>query len=480
MRRPLICLAIASAITSSMVWAEPLRPSDFDANFALSDVVDGLNSVELTEPVYRAMSRRSLADLRVFNAAGEALPVAVLPPAPAAEPEVRVLALSTVPLPAERAARDAVLQAYAVRVERDRTRTVIELRGNDSPPTIGDAPAVGGLLIDARPLKDMHGRLLLQFSDQAANFAGQAQVLGSEDFVNWRVLAVGPLAREARFGDTVEKARFQLDRPPSFIRISWNGRAAPQLAGASFEQVITRSPTLPRARLATSLSDDRRSLFVEVPHALPIERLYLHTPQSNQSLRVTVYRQVGEPAPRRHRLGVVPRRAPESWVPIGTLDVFRITRDGVELEGPPLPFMQETDRLRIDANAPFPEPLPMVEAEWRPHRIAFAARAPGPYRIAAGSDDAGSGPPLDIASLLPADDHAGLRLPVARVDATAAVSSLADAAAQRAERIAAQSHWSRLLLWGVLAIAVLALAWMAWRIGAQLRNQPRADSPNPH
>jgi hypothetical protein len=56
---------------------------------------------------------------------------------------------------------------------------------------------------------------------------------------------------------------------------------------------------------------------------------------------------------------------------------------------------------------------------------------------------------------------------VARIEA--ASGEAAGTANGRAERIAAQAHWSRILLWGVLGIAVLALAWMAWRLAAQLR-----------
>jgi hypothetical protein len=48
--------------------------------------------------------------------------------------------------------------------------------------------------------------------------------------------------------------------------------------------------------------------------------------------------------------------------------------------------------------------------------------------------------------------------------------------AVRAARIAAQAHWSRVLLWSVLAVAVLGLAWMAWRLAAQFRG-PSASSP---
>ena len=95
-----------------------------------------------------------------------------------------------------------------------------------------------------------------------------------------------------------------------------------------------------------------------------------------------------------------------------------------------------------------------------------------------GHADAPASPSLDLRALLPADDPSGLKLPVARIEPLA-TSPSGGADTARAARIAAQAHWSRVLLWSVLAIAVVGLAWMAWRLATQLRTPsaaPRADS----
>jgi hypothetical protein len=467
MKRALAALALAFLAVTSSRAAESLRPEDFAAQFPLANVIEGLNALELTEPVYRAATRRSLHDLRVFNAKGEALPFAVLPPAPPAPPDVRVIELALAALPAQAAARDALLQAYALRFERDRDRAVIEIRG-EAPGPAAASPEVGGYLVDARSLRDRKGRLLLVFAPDASDYAGRIEVLGSEDLVNWRSRAHGPLARERRLGgDAIERNRIDLDAPPSFLRVAWNGSAAPRIGAARFEELTPVTSALPRTRLATSLGNDGRSLYADLPPALPTERLFIHMPELNMSERYSVYRHVADPAPRSRRLGLLPRRAPEHWVHAGTLDVFRVMRGGMEVEGQPLAFAVPTDGVRIDSARGHSGALPVVEAEWRPHRIAFAARAPGPYRLAVGHEASPASPSLDLRALLPADDAAGLKLPVARVEPPGTATAAADGS--RAARIAEQAHWSRILLWGVLGIAVIGLAWMAWRLAAQLR-----------
>ncbi|MGB2817322.1 MAG: DUF3999 family protein [Burkholderiaceae bacterium] len=465
-RRALAGLTLVVAVMASARAAEPLRPEDFKAQFPLASVVEGLNTLELDERVYRVASHRSLDDLRVFNAKGEVLPFAVLPPSPQPPPEVRVHELALAALPAQAAARDAALQAYALRFERDRDRAVLEFRGE--PGTATTSADVGGYLLDARSLKDRKGRLLLVFAPDAPDYAGRIEVFGSEDLVNWRALASGPLARERRLGgEAIEKNRVDLNAPPSFLRVGWTGTTAPKIGVARYEELTPVVVALPRATLAVTLGNDGRSLYADLPPALPTERLFIHMPEVNMSQRVSVYRHVADPAPRSRHLGLLPRRAPEHWVNAGTLDVFRVMRGGVEVEGEPLAFRVPTDGVRIDAATVFGAALPAVEAEWRPARIVFAARAPGPYHLAVGHEGAPASPSLDLRALLPPDDASGTKLPTARIEAPSA--DAIGAIATRTDRIAAQAHWSRGLLWGVLGIAVLGLAWMAWRLAAQLR-----------
>jgi hypothetical protein len=108
----------------------------------------------------------------------------------------------------------------------------------------------------------------------------------------------------------------------------------------------------------------------------------------------------------------------------------------------------------------------------------FAARSPGPYRAAVGNADAKEGPLLDASAMLPADDPAGTRLPVATIGAEAGVAFDAPAAG-RAARIAAEARWSGYLLWTVLLLAVAGLAWIAWRLLQQARRPgtPAAARP---
>jgi hypothetical protein len=125
-----------------------------------------------------------------------------------------------------------------------------------------------------------------------------------------------------------------------------------------------------------------------------------------------------------------------------------------------------TDQLRFDFSEPLDGAPPSIEAEWRPGRLIFAARAPGPYLLAVGRRDTPVGPALDARSVLAADDPAAVRLAIATVEVG---SSAVTAQQQRAHRIASEARWSRYLLWGVLILAVGGLAWMAWRMSVQLR-----------
>ncbi len=99
------------------------------------------------------------------------------------------------------------------------------------------------------------------------------------------------------------------------------------------------------------------------------------------------------------------------------------------MKGAPLAIAGRTDRLLIKPSTPLDGAPPSIEAEWRPVRVVFAARAPGPYLLAVGHRDAPLGPRLEHArSVLAADDHAGARLPMATVEVVAGTGTATAAA----------------------------------------------------
>ena len=448
--------------------AEPLAPSDFALRLPLTLAQpDGLHVIELTEPVYRASSSRSLSDLRIFNAHGEAMPWAVLPVPPVEQTAGTPAVLPLAPLPEQRDLRAMVLRSYAVRIERDARREVVEvtpLQPLELPPG-----AIGGYLIDARRLKDQHGQLWLEFDPGARDYANRVDIFGSDDLVNWRALGSGALTLNRALGEPVERRSFDLSRPPPFLRLQWAGEA-PQLVGARFIERTVPAPALPRAQLAVLADADRPgSLLVEVPRALPIERLFFLPEAMNESYRMEVYRRHSETyRPRAHFLS---RHRAAPWVPVGQVDVMRLMRNGAEVTGEPLAFGQVvTDQVRLTATGSARPQTVRVSAEWRPARIVFVAKAPGPYFLAVGNGNAAAPTPLDVRTALAESDRAGIALPQAQISSGSAEPLASQATEQqRTQHIATQARWSRYVLWAALLAAVAAMAWMAWRLSLQLR-----------
>ena len=470
--RSTACVAMLMSLAGA-AFAE--APQDF-AFRAEVGATPGLNVITLSEAVYRAAQTADLRDLRIFNAMGEALPLAPLPapkvdPGPAHE-------LRMVPLPGQVQAREKVLADFALRIEREGTRSVIEL--TPSAPPSAPAEETGGYLLDLRPHRDLDGELVLRFAADAPDFTGRIEFLGSDDLYVWRPITSGALVRNRQLGDTIERTVFPVGQVPPFVRVAWTNTRAPRLEGA---QLVERgaAPALPRTTLEVARAEGAASWFVDVPQALPIVLVRVRAPQDNVVVRVRVFRYDDRDLRPRARLSLHARRAPERWIAEGgPRDVFRLNRDGQWIDSPPLALSARTTQLRIDAidSAGFTQAPPIVEAEWLPQRYVFAASGPGPYLLAIGNDsgDLKPGPTLDARNVLPQDDAAGMRLPVAQW-VTATTSGTTDP--QRAQRIAREASWSRYVLWGVLLAAVLALALMAWAIAGQIkRGRPAPANPD--
>lgn len=447
-------------------------PQDF-AYRAEVKAEPGLNVLTLTEPVYRAAQTRDLRDLRLFNGRGAALPFAFAAPATNAAQAGRTTDLTLVALPAQTQARDKVLGDFRLRVEKDGDRAVVDLTQH-SVPAAQVRDETGGYLFDLRSQRGVVGKLVLRFADDAPDFVGRIDVLGSDDLFAWRTLTAAPLVRNRQFGDTIESTTFALPPATPYVRIAWNGTDAPRLAGARFVEGAP-APELPHARLAVTAGDNAKSWFVDVPPALPVVSIQLRAPADNAAVRVQVYRYDERDPQPRARLSLHARRAPERWIADGPpRAVFRLNRGGEWIESAPFAPGAHATQLRIDVvdGQAFGEAGPVVEAIWQPQRLVFAASEPAPYMLAAGNEDPklARAPSLDLRAVLSPDDQAATKLPLAQVVAGAALPTVGPT---RSQKIAQEASWSRYALWGVLAIAVVGLGFMAWRLAGQLK-QPRS------
>jgi hypothetical protein len=475
--RRLAALVLATTLLSG-VGARDLTAVDFNWRATLqTERADGLHVLQLGQEPLLAATAPGARDLRIFNANGEALPVAQLPGVVPAEPaHAPPTALRMASLPRSPQARERALADYALRLERDRERTVLEL-GPGAGGADADAHEPGGYLLDLRPVKDWQGELALHFVADAPDYASTVTISGSDDLVTWRPLVSGPLARNRQLGEGVERASFELNHPPAFARVQWPTGAAPRLDAASFtERVPAPVAPLPRTPLALAALQDGKWL-IDIPAGLPLTRVMVHVAQPNQALRVDLLcAQPGAAvSEREHPLPELSRRTePQPWFTCAhDVEVFKADRAGEWVENAPVAIAGRPAHLQLQVVDPkdYRGPAPSVEAEWVPVRLAFLARAPGPYQLAIGREAAGEGPRLDLPGMLSREDPYGAHLPVARV--AQVVQGDATPPAVRAAQVArTQVHW-RWALWAVLLLAVAALASMAWGLARAIRSSPR-------
>jgi len=357
---------------------------------------------------------------------------------------------------------------------RDRDRTLLEIGPAPAGATASESNEPGGYLLDLRSLKDTQGELQLHFSADAPDYANAVTISGSDDLVAWRPLASGPLVRNRQLGETViERASFGLSHPPAFARVLWPPGAGPRLDAASFRELVAAPVTpAPRTPLQLVALKDGGWL-VDLPVGLPLTRIAIHAPLPNQAMRVDVLcPQFYAALPsRRHLLHELSdRTAPQPWFKcIGGLPVYRAERSGEWVENPPFAIPGRPAQLQVRVVDPkdYRGPPPNIEAEWRPVRLAFLARAPGPYELAVGHEAAEQGPTLNLIELLSHDDPAGTHLPSAQVGhAAPADGTLAAMRAQQSARSEQRWRWS---LWAVLLLAVAALAALAWQLAQSMR-----------
>jgi uncharacterized protein DUF3999 len=486
--RTLAAIAAAAALLAAPGGpdAAAATPGDFALRLPLAtERPDGPHRVELDASVLVAGMAPGLRDLRIFNAAGEALPLAMVPEPPLPAPALgAAIEVPLLPLSAEPARRADQLSRIRVGLAQEPGRETITIEPAVAPASPGDAP--GGYLLDLRGLKDRSGRLTLHFADGAADFAARITLEGSDDLVGWRPLTTGTLARNRHLAQPVERGDFDLARPPAFARISWPATSAtpappvpPALAQATFaEWIIAAAPARPDVPLLTVAdswrdgSGERHGWVTDVPPGLSLTRITIRPGRRNEVLWLDVDWETGvEAASRFDHRSLRDRGA--GWLPYARhVPTHRVERDddaGARLPGiGPL----HPRRLRISVVDPagYDGPPPQLDAGWKPVRIVFLARGPGPYELAIGRAESEAGPQLDPA-VVPRDDPTAESLPVATVTETAAAVSTATQAAAAARaaqgvRSAQQQRWG---LWAVLAAAIAVLAAMAWRLGQQLR-----------
>ncbi|HLA35306.1 MAG TPA: DUF3999 domain-containing protein [Rhodocyclaceae bacterium] len=446
------------------------KPGDFAYGLPLqTDGRAGLYRLDLPAVVYRGLASRELADLRVFNAAGEVVPYAVqvhtASETPPPQPELRALKIfplygATAPLADE----------FSLKIERNADGEILQLQSRSAPP----AAKLHAYLLDARALPQPIRAL--EFDIQTAtSYAAKVRIDAGDDLAHWTTLSDGvPLVALEHGGERLQQRRIEFAAPhrARYFRISWERMPSDARLSAAYGEKAGERIDPPRlwqwatadgaATTTTATAGARGAYDYEFDFAAhyPADRLRLELPQANTVAQIELFAR---------------QRRQDPWRPVTRALAYRLQQPGGELTNPDFAVglhNQRYWRLKVaDKGGGLGAGQPRLGLGWRAHRLFFAARGNGPFMLAFGQPKAKPAA-YAIDALL-----AGQRSPKDSADIDIAIAGVAETALDLkqsdqppAARVIADDgfDFKPWLLWASLIAGVGLLGGMAWSLWRQM------------
>ncbi len=468
----LAAAALALPAAGAHAAADANSPAAYAIRIPLTLASDApLQRVLLPAEVLVRLQSPGYADVRLFNGAGQPVPMALAGVAAASAPEESVT-LPAYPILGASSTGTAGLDGLSLRIEERQGQRVVQIdtAGQPGAASAAGAQAVRGALLDARNVQLPVARMALDAdlpSGQPVTFRVQA----SKDLKHWQPLAETVLYRADAAAAPTAPGRLgneqidlqRADLKGHYLRVTW-GDAAVTLRGAT---LATSRGTGPRERVSASMATpalaNPRELVFALPFATPVAALQITPPGSNVLIPVRV-------------LGRNHREQP--WSPLASAVVYKMATGGKEQASGPVELGGASVReIKIEADAKTPgfAAVPALELQFEPAQLVFLASGQGPFTLAAGLPGATAAASafLPLASLVPGyqpaqENHLPVALAdVARADITG--GKPADGALVPAAVASGGISTRSAVLWGVLLAGVAALGLMAWLLLRQTR-----------
>lgn len=462
-----LCTGVAQAA------ADANSPAAYAIRIPVTLAADApLQRVMLPAEVLVRLQSPGYADVRLFNGAGQPVPMALAGVAAASAPEESVVLPAYPILGGHGTPGQAGLEGLSLRIEKRQGQRVVQIDTAATTTTAGPATpqAVRGALLDARNVQLPVARMALDV-DLPAGQPVTFRVQASKDLKHWQPLAETVLYRADAAAAPTAPGRLgneqidlqRADLKGHYLRVTW-GDAAVTLRGAT---LATSRSTGPRERVSASMATpplaNPRELVFALPFATPVAALTITPPGSNVLIPVRV-------------LGRNHREQP--WSPLASAVVYKMATGGQEQASGPVELGGASVReIKIEADPKTPgfAAAPALALQFEPAQLVFLASGQGPFTLAAGLPGATAAASafLPLASLVPGYQPAQENtLPVALADVARADitgGQPADGALVPAAAASGGISTRSAVLWGVLLAGVAALGLMAWLLLRQTK-----------
>ena len=428
------------------------EPADFSASAPVTPAnADALQRFVLPFDAYRD-ARRDLADVRVFNANGEPVPIALAGEPDAVREAPRSVLLPLYPVSSLERASTGEGAEVTIRTQDG---TLVEVHGRDVAAKKEAFPVA--YLLDASRLQQPLAALRFHWDRVPGAEVVPVTVEASDDLQAWWSAGHATLWRLRQGESDVSQVRAELV-PASrakYYRITWSGARVFRLHNVHGEYEAKLKSEPRESVTVEGRAGEKPGEFVfDLGARLPVEAVRVVPAERNSIASFKVFS----------------RDPPDTeWHHVTDAVFYRLERGGHEIESGPAEigprsargWMVLTDpRLGGVGTTP-----PKLEAQWRSAEVVFVARGAGPFRVAFGDRQAKPAW-VSVAALMP-DYQRGdeLKLPLAAIGPVEGgpprrVAFLPERFADIGPR--------KLTLWATLILAVAILGFMAWRLHRQM------------
>jgi len=462
-------------LSPSMAMAA-LQPSDFAFGMPLTlDKNGAVYRLTIPQDVYETVVRNDLGDLRVFNGANAVVPHVLRRP----EAQTNLSEVSdTLPIfPFYDTGSSENPDGFSVRIEKDKYGAIINV---DSDVDGGDAEKrCSGYLINLGDKVIRIDALDLSWPEASEDFVTAASVEYSEDLTHWKTLVPrATIVKMAFGGHEINRHRIELGpnnmfisprrgiRPKGmstdvpmvsgYLRLRWEsgGEAvdvteikAVRRVGEKVEMERIWTPV--RGVYDGRNSESNRAVYeYDSAARFPANKVRLGFAEKNTLVNASIFSRTDDDAPWRYRQGGIFYNL--------EIDESSLVQDTISVG----PVSDRFWRVEIfDVASADSGSIPVLELGWTPYELLFVARGEGPFVLAYGSarlgEEAPSGNFPALLSNLMKEDTDGL------LKTAAPGEKIELGGAGQLVPEPPPLPWKKWLLWGMLVIGVVIIAWMA-------------------
>lgn len=444
-------VVVGMCVTLS-AWAQE-TPADFSTQVTLSVSGDGpWYRLELPLAVQLSARQADLSDVRVFNAAGEAQAYALSRQSTSHTESRDVTPVKWFPL----YAADTQENLPGVIMKTTAEGTLVEIK-----PASAAKPGkqvLRGWVLDASAIKAPLQQLSLDWSREQDGFQ-RFSIEASNDLQHWEAWGDGQVARLSFADERVEQHDVSLPgQSARYLRLVWQGQAAPLLTSATLASATRSSLPLPlvwsQPLAGVRLTAGEYSW--QLPTGLNVERLRIELQQPNTLAPVTL-------------LGRSDAR--QTWQPLSKGLLYRLTQNGKDVMQDQLQLPGQTVaelKLQVDERGGgLGSEAPALRFAVRATQLVFLARGEPPFTLALGNGSVKAAN-LPLSTLIP--DYNAERFNALGQARLAGGVVLKPAVVAVSPPVG--TDWKKLGLWAVLLLGVVALGAMAYSLLRKPQGQP--------